>query len=411
MKNIKLDTILLFALLTPFIMNYRISPGTTPYWLFGLIFFGLLSYVSLDLFFNIRVELRNKLKIIALWSLIILSIGSGIFSEIVVRHQTSPIYNVHDIILQQESAIRFLIHGNNPYSATYFGTPLEQWHYSDTQVNPALFHFVMQPFYLLFAIPFYFISVHTIGFFDGRIPLIFLFFSLLAMGWKLVENEERKRQFITVLAFNPATLGYFVEGRDDIFMFAFLFISLFLLHKNKNILSGIFMGLAFAVKQSVWPIFPFYFAFLYFKNKNLKKTILDIIPFTFTFIIIVLPFFLWNQKAFLDSTIFYLSGNVAHSYPVSGYGFGKLLEELNLIKDVNSYYPFIIWQVVFGLPLLVALLRWQKKNNSISKLILVYGIFLFVFWYFSRYFNNSHLGYLSTVFITAYFWPRNEKTT
>ena len=60
MKNIKLDTILLFALLIPFIMNYRISPGTTPYWLFGLIFFGLLSYISLDLFFNLKDNLRNN---------------------------------------------------------------------------------------------------------------------------------------------------------------------------------------------------------------------------------------------------------------------------------------------------------------------------------------------------------------
>src|SRR3989344_5084178 len=118
MKNIKLDTVLLFALLIPFIMNYRISPDTTPYWLFGVIFFGLLSYISLDLFFSLRIDLRNKLKMIVLSFLIILSIGSGIFSEIVVRHQTAPIYGVHDIILQQESAIRFLIHGNNPYSAT-----------------------------------------------------------------------------------------------------------------------------------------------------------------------------------------------------------------------------------------------------------------------------------------------------
>lgn len=411
MKNIKLDTILLFALLIPFIMNYRISPDTTPYWLFGLIFFGLLNYISLDLFFNIKDNLRNKLKMVVLCSLIIFSIGSGIFSEIIVRHQTAPIYGVHDIILQQESAIRLLIHGTNPYSATYFGTSLEQWHYSDTQINPALYHFVMQPLYLLFAIPFYFLSVHTIGFFDGRIPLFFLFFSLLIMAWKLVKEEDKKREFITLLAFNPATLGYLMEGRDDIFMFAFLFLSLFFLHNYKNSWSGIFMGLAFAVKQSLWPIFPFYLGYLYFKNKNFKKTILELIPFTLTFIIIVLPFFFWNQKAFLDSTIFYLSGNVAHSYPVSGYGFGKFLEELNIIKDVNLYYPFIIWQVVLGLPLLVVLLKWQKKNNSIPKLILVYGIFLFVFWYFSRYFNNSHLGYLSMVFITAYFWPKNEKTT
>src|SRR5258708_6318786 len=409
MKSIRLDTVLLFALLVHFITTYRISPGTTPYWLFGLIFLGLLVYVCLDLFFNIKLKLRNKLKMATLWFLIFATIGSGIYSEIVVRHQTSPIYNVHDIILQQESALRFVLHGTNPYSATYFGTPLEKWHYSDTQINPALYHFVMQPFYLIFAIPFYFVSVHTIGFFDARIPLFFLFLSLLVIAGKIVKDDDKKRLFLTLLAFNPATLGYLLEGRDDIFMFAFLFVSLYLLNRNKFILSGIAMGLAFAIKQSVWPIFPFYFAYLYFKNRNFKKTIIETLPFAITFFAIVLPFLLWNYKAFLDSTIFYLSGNTLHSYPISGYGFGKFLEEFGFIKNVNLYYPFWIWQAAIGLPLVALLINWLKKNNNISRMILCYGIFLFVFWYFSRYLNNSHLGYLSMVFITAYFWPREEK--
>lgn len=408
MKKIKLDTILLFALLIPFIMTYRISPLQTPYWLFGLIFLGLLVYVSLDLFFDLTNVIRNRLKLATLIFLITASIGSGFYSEIIVRHQTSPIYNVHDIVLQQEAAIKFILHGKNPYSMTYFGTPLENWHYSDKEINPALYHFVMQPFYVLFAIPFYLISTRSIGFFDARIPLLFLFFFTLFMAAKLIKEDEKKRTFITLIAFNPATLGYALEGRDDFFMFAFLFVALFFLWKNKDILSGILMGLAFAIKQSIWPIFPFYFAYLYFKENNFKKSIKGLMPFAITFLIVVLPFFLWDRKAFLDSTIFYLSGNTAHSYPIAGYGFGKLLLQLGFIKDANSYYPFWIWQVIIGTPLLVGLLVWQKKNNSISTLLLIYGIFLFGFWYFSRYLNNSHLGFLSTIFITSYFWPKDN---
>lgn len=406
--NLKLDSVVIFALVIPFIMTYRISPLDTPYWLFGLIFLGLASYISLDVFFKFGSNLKNRLKNILLFLLIILTIGSVFYSEITVRHQTSPIYNVHDIVVQQESAIRFLLHGKNPYAATYFGTPLEKWHYSDRELNPALYHFVMEPFYLLFAIPFYFLSVHTIGFFDGRIPLLFLFFSVLLMAGKVVKDEEKKRLFITLLAFNPATLGYMLEGRDDMFMFAFLFAGLLFLSKGKNYLGGIAIGFAFAIKQSAWPIFPFYLAYLYFKNRNVKKTLLEIFPFAVTFLIIIFPFFLWNSKAFLDSTIFYLSGNAQHSYPIAGYGFGKLLNQLGFIKDVNSYYPFWIWQAIFGIPLLVFLIRYLKRNTNIKTVIFIYGIFLLVFWYFSRYLNNSHLGYLSTVFITAYFWPQEK---
>lgn len=408
MKNLRIDSILLFALLVPFIMTYRISPRETPYWLFGLIFLGLFVYVLLDLsIFKLTDKFRNTSKYILLWLLIIVSIGTAYYSSIIVRHQTAPVYGVHDIVIQQESAIRFLLHGKNPYSTTYFGTPLENWHYSDTEVNPALYHFVMQPFYLLFTIPFYLISAHWLfGFFDGRIPLLFLFFALLIIASKLVKDFNKKFEFIILLAFNPATLGYFLEGRDDVFMFAFLFGSFYCLYKNKNFLGGMLMALAFAVKQSAWPIFPFYFAYLYFKNKNIKKTLFQLIPFAVTFGIIVLPFVFWDIKAYFDSTIFYLSGNTLHSYPISGYGFGALLKEFSFIKDAHVYYPFWIWQTAIGLPLIIWLIYWQKKENNINKLIIIYGIFLFVFWYFSRYFNNSHLGYLSMVFITAYFWPK-----
>lgn len=406
--KLKLDSILLFALLIPFVMTYRLSPGETPYWLFGLIFLGLFFYISLDLFFKLKSEILNKLKLGLFWLLVLGTIGSAFFSAIIVRHQTSPTYNVHDIILQQEAAIRFLLHGKNPYSSTYFGTSLEKWNYSDKEINPALYHFVMQPFYLVFSIPFYLLSTRTVGFFDGRMPLFFLFLVVLVTIQKLVKQSDKKLLFMTLLTFNPATLGYLLEGRDDMFMFSFFLLGIFLINRNKNILGNISVGLAFAVKQSIWPIFPFYFAYTYFKFKNLKKALFELLPFVIAFFAVTLPFIFWNTKAYFESTVFYLSGNALHSYPIAGYGFGKLLNQLGVIKDVHSYYPFWIWQAFIGIPIMVFLLKWLKKENTIQRLLLSYTVFLLVFWYLSRYFNNSHLGYISMLLITAYFWPEND---
>ncbi len=149
--------------------------------------------------------------------------------------------------------------------------------------------------------------------------------------------------------------------------------------------------------------------FLFFQKRRVGETIKNLFLFTFVFSLIILPFFVWNPRAFLESTIFFLSGNAVYSYPISGYGLGNLLLQVGVISSKFSYYPFWIWQVIIGLPLMVVLINWQKKEISVRRLILVYGIFLFVFWYLSRYFNNSHLGYLSMVFITAYFWPSFEK--
>jgi len=430
MKNIKLDSILLFAFVVPFIMSYRLSPGDTPFWLFGLIFLGLLSYIVVDLL-NVNKLLFLKLKKSLLWGLIILVIGSAFASAIITRHKTHPIDRIHDMPLQQEIAIRFLIDGKNPYEVSYFGTFLEEWHYSEKDINPALYHFVLPPFYILFAVPFYFASNFLFGFFDARIPLLVLFLFLLIVASVVVKDQDKKRLFLVLLAFNPAMLPYTLEGRSDIYMFAFLFFGLYLLHIKKYFVAGIPMALAFAVKQSAWPILPFYLAFLYFHRKgnttnilrasetsrevakpfvlDFARTIKLLTPFIITFFIIVLPFLLWNSKAFLDSTVFYLSGSAEHSYPVSGYGLGKLLESFGFIKDIYAPYPFHIWQLIVCIPLLIFLIKYFKKHSDVKTLILVYGIFLFVFWYLSRYLNNSHLGYLSLIFITAYFWPENEK--
>lgn len=406
MKRLHLDSVLLLALVIPFIMTYRISPGDTPFWLFGLIFLGLLLYIILDIL-SLGKNTYYFLKRILLWFLIVIVLGSAFVSAIIVRHKTAPVYMIHDIVLQQESAIRFFLDGKNPYAVTYFGTPLEQWNYSDKEKNPALYHFVMQPFYLVFAMPFYFVSVSFLGFFDGRIPLFFLFLTLLVFADLLVkqDSENKKFTFLVLLSFNPAMLPYIIEGRSDIFMFAILFAGLFFLQKNKYVISSILVALSFAVKQSIWPLFPLYFAYLYFKIKNSKKILINVFIFLLTFSIFVLPFFFWDKKAFLDSTVFYLSGNIPNSYPISGYGFGSLLYEIGVIKDLNSYYPFYIWQIIICMPLLFGLIFFLKKNLNVKRLILCYAIFLFVYWYFSRYFNNSHLAYLSTVFITAYFWP------
>lgn len=410
MKKLSLSSILLFILLVPFIMTFRISPGDTPYWLFGIIFFGLFVYSGIDLI-KIKEEAYYNFKQILLWVLILATIGSAFYSAILVRHKTAPEYNVHDIILQQEAAIRFFLDKKNPYSTPYFGTPLERWHYSDTEVNPALYHFVMEPFYLLSVLPFYYVSVHTVGFFDGRILLYLLFLSTLILGNFLIKDKEKKLLFLTLMAFNPAMLSYTLEGRSDMFMFAFLFASLYLLQKGKYVLAGIPMALAFTVKQSVWPILPLYVAYLYFKEKSIRKVFIDLSLFLALSLIIVLPFFVWDPKAFMDSTVYYLSGSTKFSYPIAGYGWGMVLLSLGIINNTHQNYPFMIWQAIFSIPLLIVLLVKLKEKTTVNRLIIFYGLFLFVFWYFSRYLNNSHLGYLSVVFLTAYFWPQEEESS
>jgi hypothetical protein len=315
---------------------------------------------------------------------------------------------VHDIILQQEAAIRYFLDGKNPYAENYFGTPLEDWHYSETDVNPALYHYVMQPLYHIFPLPFYYLSNRTLGYFDGRTPLFFLVFVSLIVAYSLPKKDLDKRLFVILLAFNPAILGYTLEGRSDMFVYGFFIAALFFLYKKRLFVSSVLMAFSFAVKQSIWPIFPFYIVYLWFTRKDKNEVAISLMLFFAVFLAIVLPSFLQNPQAFTNSTILYLSGQTEHAYPVSGYGLGMLLHQFGLITDRYAYYPFIFWQVVVGIPLLIGLLYYLCKNPTIKRMIFVYGVFLLCYWYMSRYFNNSHLAYLSVLFITAYFFPENS---
>lgn len=411
---IKADTILAYALVVPYIMGYRLSPGSTPYWFFGIIFAFLLLYLAADLFWQ-KKKFYPRLKTTLAAFLVFGVLGPGLVSAIIVRHRHGPEYWVHDIILQLEAAIGLFLQGKNPYAVDYFGTPVELFPYTEDgllMTNPALYHFVMPPFYLLFSTLFYFLSVSTAYFFDGRLPLMFLLFSVLYLVIRNRQKLTKKLSILFLFAYNPANLNYFMEGRSDWFGFAFLFFALWLLDRGQPVLAGLPLAFAFGSKQSIWPIFPFWLAYLYWQQKGywpkrLVAVIKQMLLFGLAILIIFTPFLIWDSQAFINSTFRYLSGSLETAYPISGYGLGKLMVARGWV-DAHQYHPFWIYQAVVGLPLAGFLISQMKKRKSLSFLVFSYTIFLFVFWYFSRYFNNNHVSFLSLLLIAAWFFHEKE---
>jgi len=393
MNQAAINGILLFALTVPLVMKYRILPiEGTPYWLFAIFFVLLVANVLLTLFSK-----ATRLRFLCIWGSIAIALGGVLWTSMVDRWQTAPALGVHDIILQQEAAMRYLIEGKNPYKETYFGTPVESFHYADSTgksaINPALYHFVMPPWYVLFPFIFYYPSTAILGFFDGRQVLGAGMIVTIYLLWRWFKNKELALLTILLTALSPATVDYFIEGRSDAFILPWLVGSLFALDRGRWVASSVLMGFALMSKQTVWVILPYFAIFLWMKRKT--ASLLAMIGVVFA---ISLPFLLWDPHALIESTIFYLSGNSATSYPVSGYGLGMILYEFGFIKDLHAYYPFIIWQLLFVLPVIVVCWRWQRSKLTVSTLIFSYAVTLSLFWYLSRYFNNSHVAFLSWVF-------------
>ncbi len=400
-----IDAILLFAFSFPVVMKYRILPVTgTPYWLFGILFGPLIFNILISFFAKDipRTFHVVRMKQILLWVTLAIVVGGVTVTAIADRHSIAPVWGVHDIVLQQEAAMRYLIHGKNPYKETYFGTPLESFAYDEqgkAAVNPALYHFVMPPWYLLFPFLFYTPANKLFGYFDGRVMLLFCLAATLFLLTKLFCNRQLSNIAIVFTALSPGVIDYFIEGRSDIFPLFWLVLSLFLLTKKYLLLSAVTFGLALMSKQTIWFALPFYAAFLWVEaKKSVSPMVKSLLAMSVTVVLIAGPFLVWDYRAFFDSVIFYLSGNTAHAYPVSGYGFGMFLYEFGVIKTVHDNYPFLIWQILLGIPVLFILLKAYIQKPTLSRFFLGYAASLFVFWYFSRYLNNSHLGYLSSLF-------------
>lgn len=401
MTGFALDGLILFICSVYIVTQYRILPIVgTPYWLFGLLFILLTVYLFI----------AERFKTIMFWAILSIVLVGTTVTAIVDRHNTAPIYGVHDIILQQEAAMRFLLEGKNPYKETYVNTPMADWHYGELgrdAINPALFHFVMPPWYLLFPFFFYVFMIPMFGYFDGRIALLFCLLGLIVILLKWFKHKNLGRLAAGLIALGPGLVQYFIEGRSDVFALFWFAWSLYLLEKKKLFWSSVIFGFALLSKQTIWFAAPFYIFYLYRLTIITRPRIFfQCIGFISLVILTIAgPFLWWDAKAFIDSIVLYLSTG----YPVSGYGLGMLLYEFHIIKDIHDYYPFIFWQVGIGIPAIVLSLRYLSKKVLISRLLVGYAVTLMIVWYVSRYFNNSHLSYIGSVFILGMLKAEDEK--
>lgn len=368
--------------------------------------------------YNIFSILKNKLSgtkntdLIIFFLVAAILVSANTLFEIRTRFTSDPNL-VHDGAMQTEEAIKLLLKGKNPYTETYFGTPLEfrgiQRETND--INPALYHLVYLPFTIIFSIPFYAISTFLAGNFDERIVYLFIFISFIALILKWQDQSlRRKLIFLFLFTVNPAFFIFFNEGRNDIFVFFWIALALYFLEQKRYNLSSLALALAAAAKQTSWMLLPFYFAYLYYQETHgtlLPEKIKSILKKTYLFFLtaglIIIPFLAWDANSFIDDTIKYTNGTAFMSYPITGFGFAEMILKMGLVASPSDYWPFWIPQLIVGLPMLYVLLEKQKRNNTIPQILFNFSLFLMTYWLFSRFFNDNYIGFLLMVWGLALF--------
>lgn len=335
-------------------------------------------------------------------------IGSYLGLQLVARKNTQPYLYIHDGALQTEVAITALRTGQNPYAIDYaksaFGAFPDTFSQA-TQPNPAWNHYVYLPFPLLVSAPIASLMLHLGGWFDVRIVYLALFVVLI-LSLMLLARTVEQRLLVGVLGlFNPYFVQFFIAGFNDVFFLALIALTAVLMQRRRLVWAAIVFGAAIVTKQPAWFLTPFFLTYVYAAapiGRRWKSVISGAAIVGGAALIAMAPFIIWSPARFFESTIGYAIGDAAASYPISGFGFGQLLVSSGTIRTMWDRYPFWIWQAVLGLPLLVILIRWQLRQNSIARMLFAYAALTTVLLFFSRYFNDSHLGMLSMLVLMAY---------
>jgi uncharacterized membrane protein len=321
---------------------------------------------------------------------------------ILVRHQSQPYLYAHDGLVQNEVAVRMVLAGRNPYVETYYDTAVAQvpLNIPGVTVNPALDHYAYLPLTFLLPLPFQALFENAGGWFDQRMLHLILLLIMLVVAATLAQRLPDRLTLLIILGLNPLFVGPFIEGRNDILVLFWLVLTVAGLQRGKLNQAAVTLALACATKHPAWVFVPFYFVYAS-DHGNLRQRFarikIPLIIFCSLAGILILPWLLWNPPAFIDDVLNYLTGSSINSYPISGIGFGTWLVSVGFLSSTTAQFPFWIFQLAIGLPLLLIVLQRQWTEKNLNTAVAGYGLILFVLQFFSRLFNDNYLGFIIAI--------------
>lgn len=341
---------------------------------------------------------------------LLFTIVLGTFVQIGIRHQTdAPERAIHDGAMQTEASIALLRSGENPYRANFqettFGRYLDVFS-GGTLPNPAWEHYVYPPGYLLVSTPFAALSDFLGIAYDQRIVhLAFLFLALGLLAFGL--PPSRRALGWVLFALNPLFVWYFMAGYNDIAVLTALLAVAVLWQKQRIFWALFALGIAVTFKQFALFFVPAFFFVLFFSHR--KRFVRGVLVFLVPLVLLYGPFLIADAPALVDDLVRFPSAGGLRSYPISGFGFSKVLLDLGVIADARDAYPFWIFQLVVLVPLLVAGYRILRKHQSIATIFLVSTLLTAAFWFFGRYLNDSHIVFFVELVILAWLFSGSQR--
>jgi hypothetical protein len=372
---------------------------------------------------------RNRFKWIALTLLISMALVMPTVKLILLRDQSGPASYTHDGgVIQTEATIAFLLSGKNPYVEDYLDTPMAEWGFSEFRT--ALYHYPYLPWTFVFSAPFYVVG-QMLGHYDQRWLYLALIIVALLLAPQLAGQPRAKFALVAALALNPVMNLDITFGQNDVFVFCWMLFSLVAWHRWRArhfrapgwlLLSTVCYGLACASKPTAWFFAPFYALLLLADQSGGGVNVAKIRaaaqtllargwPALAAFLALVGPYTLWNPAAFYDDVWRWSNGQGETGYQIWGWGASNFVLALGWVSSRFEQWPFLILEALIALPLLLWFIRRQWQHNSVSMACWHYAIFLFAFFYGSRFLNENYLGFILAFLAVGLFSDeRGEQT-
>jgi hypothetical protein len=301
-----------------------------------------------------------KDKITKKFNIVFLALAIIIFTvkTLMIVSSPSPLIDVFDFL--KYGSLELLSLGN-PYAAFY--------HQIYSSIKPDYYAYF--PFMLVFTTPFVFL------FKDPRFAFIFCelaVFVLLNRSKKFRTGSKQNKQLARILSliflYNPISPFLIEQSYTEPFIVLQLILFVLLLIYNKKILASILVGFSLATKQYYVVIFP---AII----KILKPAMKHMVFMATAFLLVMVPFFLWDSHEFLTDTVFY-QFRLPPRY--EGLSFTGLLKN----RFGINYQPFL-FIAVFLVSYTFVLAKIIKNNYSLHRIFFGLVFVLFTFFYFNKW--------------------------
>jgi hypothetical protein len=265
-----------------------------------------------------------------------------------------------------EEAARALVHGHDPYAATYLNGPLHARPLGTKTHVPYL------PAMLVFGLP---------RALDGRSPLadarVAFALATTVLAWLALRrggrvSPEAGLRAFQVLAVLPTGALLLVTGGDDLPVLALMLLAVVLADRGEVTWAALAAGVAAAMKFTAWPLVPFLAVAI--RDAEGRPAWTRFVAWWGGVVAVAVgPFVAWNPGAFVEDAVKFPLGLGRQPSPAEGISVGSLM--IRAFPDIRWALVFVILMI-----LVVLTLRWLllAPPRSVQEAVAATGIVMAV---------------------------------